>query len=272
MTSRGQEIAEHLDRVSQLIREVGAAYEMARRYRGLDSVCEERYLAPALEVASTLRRIARADTFDRELFERQVARLRQLHADCVAAIEGVRASDRYRHARAAWREGRVGALLQALPDIFAWIVPEQPTAPLYHPMSLRGSRADGEEHFLPASACADQVAALARDGIPADSAEHGLGTDGELRAVRLADAPRAFDTPIALRIEPAALDATAVCRLSPTGDFLVYVPCLRTRFEVLCAQTATDEWWAVRPDAYAGYLRELQEALAASGIPYRTEI
>jgi hypothetical protein len=272
VTSGGYNIADCLDQVSELIAEVGACYEAARRYRRLAGVCEERYLAPALDIASVLRRIVRSETPDRGLFERQIARLREVRAECGAAIEEVRATDLYRRARAAWHEGRGDELLRTLPGIFACIAPERPTAPVYHPVSLRGPRTEGGEHFIPATACADRLALLAREGIPAESVENGLGTDGEIHAVRLGDDPASFESPITLRIEPMALRDAAVCRVALTGDFLVYVPRLRTRFEVHCEPTVSDEWWSIRPDAYRSYLQELRDALAARNICCRTGI
>ena len=271
MTTQAQDIAESLELVNDLVAKIGAAYKNAGRYRRLAPTCETRYLGPALTISSALRRIIRSDEPRRVEIEGQIARLRELLAECEAAIDEVRASDLYRRTHLAWQEGDGEYLSHALPEIFSSVAAERPNAPLYYPIQLRNPRAEKREgHFTPAIALAERIALLARDGIPAESSGNGLGTDELIRAVPLGDDPESIESPVAVRIAPEALRAVAVCRVDLADDLLAYTPRLSAGVEVHCAPEAGDEWWAIRPDAYREYVLELRDALAARGIACRT--
>lgn len=272
MTTDRQRIGDRMDQVAVLVAQVGACYETARRYRRLAGVCEERYLNPALDIASTLRGIIRSEEPHRPHVEGQIARLRRLLTDCDAAIQEVRNAEPYRRAQTAWHEGNVAELWLALPDVFASVVPERPTVPLHYPVALRGRKAEPGEHFIAAIACADKIALLARDGIPAESLGAGLGTDDQIRAVPLTEDPSLSESPVVLQIDPSALRDVVVCRVGLAGDLLAYTPRLSARFEVQCAHEVDDEWWSTRPGAYRAYVRELQDALGARGIGCRTAV
>jgi hypothetical protein len=92
-----------------------------------------------------------------------------------------------------------------------------------------------------------------------------LGADAAIRAVFLEDDPDAASSPVTLVVEPARIGLPTF-RLGAAGEVLIYAPKVSPAPRVRCAATVSDEWWAVRPDAYARYVDDLERALAARGV------
>ena len=78
--------AEALDEIATLIGEIGRCYQRGRRYRAIAAVCEERYLARALEIGSRVRRARRVGDLDAPAAASLIATLRELQAECERAI------------------------------------------------------------------------------------------------------------------------------------------------------------------------------------------
>jgi len=73
------------------------------------------------------------------------------------------------------------------------------------------------------------------------------------------------ESPVVLALEAAAVPLPCF-RLEPAGETLVYAPRLVVPVRVRIAPSVTDEWWAVRPDAYAEFSATLTAELRARGI------
>jgi hypothetical protein len=254
--------ADALDEIATLIGEIGRCYQRGRRYRAIASTCEERYLARALEVGSIVRRARRLGDLAPQLVASLIATLRDLQAECERAIRGVRAGAPYRRALAAWEAGAFDEVAVLAQEVFAGVEPYGDCPALYHAVAIAG-RAGGPDRFITPHACADAVVALVRDGLVASEAPPDLGADESIRAVTLDDDPERLESPIALVIDPAGLP---VCRVAPSGDALIYAARLPVTPHVYIADGVSDEWWAVRPEAYADYARRLRVELTSRGV------
>jgi hypothetical protein len=256
-------VAHSLEHAAELLTEVAACYARARRYRAAAAVCEERYLARALAIGSELRARARADREDPAATAANTAELRRLIADCEATIAAVHASEPYRAAAHAWSEGRFDEVARWVPQLFDGVVPEADPGPLYFPVGVTSGRGGGE-HFLRASIVAERIERLVREGIPAADPPLARGADDHIHAVVLDDDPESGGSPITLML--VADLGLPRFRLEPAGEVLLYAPRLAAPTRVRCAATVSDEWWAVRPEAYGDYVGELVHELAAVGI------
>ena len=259
--------ADVLEEIAALISAVGRCYQRARRYRDIAALCEDQYLARALEIGSAIRKLGRGGGLDVHAAAAAEEALRDLLTGCESAVAGVRASDLYRRTVAAWEAGRSAEVAAAAPGIFTAVEPYPDCPTLYYPIPLTNRRGGGD-HFIAPSACADALAELARSGIIPPATALELGADDTIQAVLLCVDFENAESPVALAIEPSALDAP-ICRIGPAGDAVVYAARLRTPFRVHFAQVVTDEWWAVRPDTYDDYVDRLKPELATRGLSTR---
>jgi hypothetical protein len=258
--------ADALDIVAALTAEVGTCYQRARRYRALAARCEDFYLARALEIGSEVRRAARGGLTDTTALAAAVISLRTLVSECEAEIAQVRGGDAYRRAAAAWADDRWDEVAAAAPAIFAAVEPYDPCPTLYWAISITARRR-GDEHFISPAVCAAAILDARREGIRAAAPPPDLGADETVGAIVLTDDPETAESPVLLAIDPA--DLPPACRVAPAGDALIYARSLRVPFEVRLAESVTDEWWAVRPEAYREYAAGLRAELAASAITVR---
>jgi hypothetical protein len=258
------------ENAARIIEEFGVCYARARRYRAIAELCEERYLARVLTLGSDLRRELRvADAAGArgssvEDAATAVAELRALVASCADAIATVHASDSYRAATRAWADQRWDDVASLAAGLFDGVEPCTAPPMLYHAIDVTPRRRGGE-HFLPAAAVAERIAALARAGVAAADPVPDLGCDDAIRAVFLEDDPDAAPSPIALEVDAATIGLPTF-RLGGAGEVLVYAPSVRATTRVRCAADVTDEWWAVRPHAYTAYVDALEGELAARGM------
>ncbi len=246
-------------RATERLTEVARGYARARRYRAIAADCET-VLGRALTIGGVLREHAhdaRIGIVD------AVHELDVLLRELDAALRAVRAGVPYRAALAAWNEGRLRDVAAAAPAIFDGVSPDATARRLYLPIDVTAAR--GGEHFRPAAAVAEHVGELLRAGIPRADPPPGLGADEHLGAVVFDTNPETTDSPVTLVVPTAALTVPYV-RLEPAGDILVYAPRLAIAARVRLAPNVSDEWWAVRPDAYIRYGAELTAELAARGI------
>ena len=229
-----------LQEAARLIEEFGVCYTQARRYRQIAAECEDRYLARALAIGSEIRQQVRAED---EAVDPAIEELRRLCASCAAAIAAVRASAPYRQALHAWEEGRFLDVAVVAPAIFEGIEPYRAPDSVYHAV----------------------IATLIATGIAAAEPVPDLGADAAIRAVFLEDDPDAASSPITLVVEPERIGLPTF-RLGSAGEVLIYAPSVPPVARVRCAATVSDEWWAVRPDAYSRYVDDLERELAARGV------
>ena len=253
-----------IEDAARLITDLGRCYARARRYRAIAAECEERFLGRALAIGSVLRVHARAVGADSLVAGDAVRELTQLIADCDAAIQGVHDSATYRAARCAWDEGRFLDVAAQAAAIFDAVVPDAAATTLYVPVAVTSDTRRGD-HFLPAPVLVERIVALLRDGIPRSDPPPEIGADERLGVVMLEDDAETTGSPVALAIEAESLPLPRF-RLEPAGEVLVYTPRLRVPARVRLAAGVSDEWWAIRPDAYARYATALTEELAACGV------
>ncbi len=257
-----------LETAARLIAEVGDAYTRGRRYRAIADVCETQFLGRALALGGELRALARRGTPDPDAAARIVAELATIVTDCDAAIATVHASDGYRAAVDAWDAGDLDAVAGHARELFDGVVEDRTERPLFFPVTVTSLRSGGaaREHFLPVSTIAERIALLRREGVVAADPPPERGADDRLRAVLLDDDPDAAASPITLVWRPGVI-ALPRARLEPAGEVLVHAPRLAAGATgIRYARDVSDEWWAVRPDAYARYVEELTRELARRGI------
>jgi len=252
-----------LDEGARLIAELGGCYARARRYRAIAAECEDRYLGRALAIGSAMREWSRAAAPDHPACAAAIEELRKLASACEGAIGTVHASAPYRAAVSAWNEGRLHEVAALAPAIFDAIEPLLTPRPLHFAVSVAGRR--GGEHFLPPASVAERIIELVRTGLPAADPVPELGADESLRAVVLDEDPEAMEAPITVLVAPEDVP-WPLFRLEPAGEVFVYAPRLHARMRVRCALEVRDEWWAIRPEAYADYVAELERELAARGV------
>jgi len=253
------------DEAAQLIAEVGAQYARGRRYRAIADALETGFLGRALQLGGELRTLSRTAAPDSDAPATIVAELRRIVDECDAAIAAVQASDAYRAAVAAWDAARLDTVAELARELFDGVVEDRAERPLYAPVIVTRARGGGE-HFLSAAAVAERIAAAQREGVAAADPPPERGADDRIRAVLLDDDPDAATSPITLVWLPGTITLPRA-RLAPAGEVLVYAPRLdAAATRVRCARDVSDEWWAVRPDAYPDYVGELTRELAARGI------
>ncbi|HEY2388009.1 MAG TPA: hypothetical protein VGK30_13685 [Candidatus Binatia bacterium] len=249
------------EQATALLTEIGRCYGVARRYRAIAADCETSILDPALAIGGALR--APAGTARPEDVAEAVRELAALLDACNAAVRSVRAGATYRAAEAAWDAGRLVEVAALAPAIFEAVVPDTTAGTLHLPVTVTARR--GGEHFLLPAEVAARIDGLLRGGIARADPPPGLGADERLGVVVLETDAESDETPVALAVDSGAL-ALPRFRLDPTDEVLVYTPRLRVPARVRLAASVSDEWWAVRPDAYATFAAELSAALHARGI------
>jgi hypothetical protein len=249
------------EQATALLTEIGRCYGVARRYRAIAADCDTRILDRALAIGGELRAPRREP--EPGAVAAALRELGALLAECTGAMQRVRESATYRAAAAAWDQGRLVDLAACVPAIFDAVVPDTTAGVLYFPVPV--TRRRGGEHFLGAGDVAARVHVLLREGIPQADPPPGLGADDRLGAVVLDVDAESDETPVALAIDTDALPLPRF-RLDPGGEVLVYTPRLLVSARVRLAPAVSDEWWVVRPDAYAAFTAELSAALRARGV------
>ena len=257
-----------LARVADLIRDVGLAAERARRYRTLAASVAEPAFERALVIGTAIRRSLRDPERQRADAADAARELEALLAGCTRALTELQASDRYREAVAAVAAGATDRLARLAPALFSDVEPFSGARLVYWPVPIGGTRPAA--HFLPAAECAARIARWASDGLVAATPPPEVGADERIPAVVLAAEHDVAESPIALVVAADVFPAP-LCRLAGGTTVLFYAARVRVPFRVRAAAVVSDEWWAVRPDAYRTYVDELRSALAPSGIAFDVE-
>jgi hypothetical protein len=259
--------ADPLARVADLIRDVGLAAERARRYRALATSVAEPAFERALAIGASIRRSLRDPERQRADAGDAARELETLLDRCTRAVVDVQASAVYHDAVAAVAAGATGHVATLAPLLFSDVEPFPDARVLYWPVPIAGPRSAG--HFLPPEECAARIAEHAADGLVATLPPPELGADEHIPAIVLSAEHDVAESPIALAIEASALGAP-LCRLGGGTTAFFYAPRVRVSFRVRTAAIVSDEWWAVRPDAYRAYVEALRDALAPTGIGIET--
>jgi hypothetical protein len=251
------------DELERQVTAIGILAAELDRYHGAESAGAAALRAEALDLAARARRLYRESRPEAAA----VAALAEAGGKIADRIRGrldaLRDAPEYHAALAAWRAGAASNLARYIPAVFADVELAPAPCPLYHPVSVftRGSRPQR------VATLAANIARLLAEGLVASPEGDGAGTDRALRAVVLYASWETLDTPIALRVDTAALPSP-VFRHAGTGERLVYVERLRGPWTVVLAAGPSPERW---PDAgveYVDFLSDIRAALDAAGCPY----
>jgi hypothetical protein len=261
-------VSDPVERAAQLIREVGLAAQRARRYRGLAASVAEPAFERALAIGTAIRQALRDPVRQRAEAEHAAVELATTLERCTRAVAELQTEQPYREALDAVAAGALDRLARIAPAIFTDVEPFPDSRLVFWPVPIAGRTQTA--HFLPPSECAERIRRLALEGFEAATPPPDLGADERIPAIVLADEPDVTESPLAVVVEAAAFPAP-LCRLAGGSAALFYARRVRLPFRVRAAATLTDEWWAIRPDAYRTYVDELRASLAAIGIELETE-
>ena len=256
-----------LAEAAALIRDVGLGAERARRYRALATSLAEHMLDRSLELGSIVRRAGRDAGPAGDVIRAAIDELRSLQARCDAAIADVQASAAYREVAAAFAAGDVPRAAAHAVDVFADVERGDAPETVVWEVPVGGER--GGEHFIAPAECAARIEAVRRNGLRAASAAANLGGDETITPIALSADVTGIESPVALAYEPRALPGP-LCRIAGGALLIFYAECLRAPFSVHCAGTVTDEWWAIRPDAYVEWRTALEALLRTQGLVVTT--
>jgi len=256
-------LSDVLTEAAALIRDAGLSAECARRYRALATTIAEPTFDRVLELGSTIRRAGRdAPGSERELLA-AVEELRQLLARSEAGIADVRTSAGYREAVAAFAAGDAARTVPLAIAVFTDVVPGDSAGVATWDVPL--GTGPGGEHFVTPEECAARIVGIAGGGLPASSPPPHLGADDTITPVTLGVGLANADGPVTLAFEVEQLPGP-ICRLEHSTLALFYADRLHAPFAVRCAAGVTDEWWNIRPDAYAKWIEALGPLLQSQGL------
>lgn len=251
------------DAAATLIGQVGRIAQDARRYRALAVTVADPTFDRILQIGTAIRRADRAGECGP--IADAVEEMRALLHRCEQGIRDVQASTSYRELVVVLGTGPVARATELAATIFADVRVEVAGHPLFWTVPIAARRSP--EHFIPPDQCAGRIREVRQTGISAPTGTPDLGGDASIRPLRLATTIDGSDGPISLVYPPAALPGP-IGRLTESDVALWYAKSLRASFTVRAAATVNDEWWQVRPAAYAAYLERLGNELAAAGIPF----
>lgn len=259
-------VVDPVERVADLIREVGRTAQEARRYRALVTSVADPAFERALAIGTVVRQSLRDPERQRAEAAAAALELQTVLDGCQAAIADLQRSAVYAEALAALGTGASERLAQLAPAIFHDVEPFPNATLLYWPVPIAGRRPGA--HFLPPVDCAAQIAKIATEGLLAASPPPELGADDRIPAIVLADEHEVGESPLALMVDARAFPAP-LCRLASSNVALFYAARVRLPIRVRTAAAVDDEWWSIRPDAYRKYIDDLAAALATAGITVR---
>jgi len=237
------------------VADLGTLLVRARKYRR-DDAADRSLLDDALALGDRARRLHRHGALDAGAAREILGEVRALAARIRSVVAAARAAPAYRAAVAAFAAGDRAALAAAVPTIFAGVERVVSPPALFFPLAWQR-----RNRPRPVADVVVEVARCRDEGIPAEGDDMAPGTDPDLPAVVCA---ADTDDPVTLRFDASAIDAP-VHRLSDSGEFLVYVPCLRAPFRVVlrAALAADDDEGAAE---FPAWRAGLATALASAGI------
>lgn len=245
--------------------ELGTLYVAARSFTPLAGAAETELLPRITALGSRIRRWVRDGALDGTKVDAASLEVLSLRAEWNARLEAMRVSVDYAAARAAVAADRQRELAVAIPRVLTGLRPAMPPPPLFVPVSIAsGRRQPGTSPFLAPDAAAERISYLLRDGISA-SAEPAAAQAADLPSVTCADDPAALDTPVAVRVDCAALRAM-VFAVGESSTYRIFTSRPLTAGQVWLASGAADAWWEVYEMPYESFRDALRKELAARGI------
>lgn len=248
------------DEAAELIGQVGRRAQYAARYRALATTVAEPAFDRAIAIGSEIRQADR--TGRSELIAAAVRELREQLRRCEEGLRDVRASASYRALVEAYATADVQRATELAVRVFAGVTSDAPSVAMHWPVPISGGRS--ADHFISPERCVATIRRVLEEGIPAPEDAPALGGDDEVRPVGLTSSADTAESPITLLFEPRALPGPLGGLREDVG--LWYAERLRAAFTVTAATTVRDEWWEIRPDAYAEYVTALARALAEAGL------
>ncbi|MCC6848277.1 MAG: hypothetical protein IT294_07220 [Deltaproteobacteria bacterium] len=251
------------DDAATLIGEVGRSAEDARRYRALAATVADPVFDRVLTIGTDVRRAAREGRFGP--IAAAVDELRELLRRCEDGVRRVRESPPYHEMLRAYGTGSAVRAAELAATVFTDVDLALPTRTLHWTMPLTARLAP--DHFIPPEQCAEAIREIAANGLPAPADVPDLAGDASILPIRLLETIDGAEGPITLAYGSGSL-AGPLGRLTERKVWLWYAPKLRSAFTVCATDTVSDDWWQVRPSAYAAYLEALREHLDAVAIPF----
>jgi hypothetical protein len=257
-----------LAEAAALIRDVGLSAERARRYRALATSVAAPAFDRNLEIGSTIRRAGRDPGAEPSTIAVAIAELRDLLARTEAAVAAIHLDPSYRDAATAFRRGEVTRVASLATAIFTDVEPLRCSGTVAWEVPVAGERR--AERFASPETCVARIAAVQRDGLRATGTTSGFGGDETITPILLTTDPDGADSPLVLAYDARSLPGP-LCGLAGSAIALFYGRRLRAPFIVRAATTVSDEWWNVRPDAYAEWRAELAPLLQRAGLTLATD-
>lgn len=241
--------------------ELGTLYTTARGLTALAPDAERELLPRITAFGGRLRRCVRGGTLDAAAIDAASLEVLAVRSEWQTRVEAVRSSAAYRAACVALAADRQDEVAALIPRVFAGLRPAVLVPPLFVPMSVStGRRRPGTSPFLSAPEAAERIARLVHDGLEA-CGESGAAWEQDLPSVSCTDDPAVLDTPVALRVEPAVLRATAFAVVgSPT--YRVFTARRVAAGSVWLATDPADTWWEAYEVSYAAFRDALRDELA----------
>jgi hypothetical protein len=261
--------AEQLIALEAALAELSTLYTVAKGFTVLAARAEHELLTRIRALGSALRSRLRTGQLTEEEIGTTATEIMALGSQWRWELEQVRASTVYQRALSACAADEQAELALVIPQVLAGLRVVHPTPSLYFPVSVsRHRRRPGASPFLSAAECADSIAHLLSDGITPEPA----GTDWwerELTGTSCADTPAALDTPIALRLDAAAVRVT-VFAAADEPSLRIFTPRLHAPMSITLATAASDEWWEAYEESYGVFRDALRKALEERGHVVRT--
>ncbi len=243
------------------IADAGMLLVRAQKYRRGAGPEGAALLHDALGLGDAARRLGRRGALDAAAATVLLAEAQALGERVRTLLGGVQAEPAYQAAVAAHAAGDQAALARLVPAVFHNLEPVSSPPALYCTVTWRR-----RNRPRPATEIVTEVQRTGADGLAAEGDDLSPGADPAIPAVMFeGDLP--LDEPVVLRVAAGALPLP-VYRLLDAGQYLVYAPRVRPRFEVLLATALDATALESAPVDYARYRVELAAAFGAAGIGF----
>lgn len=256
--------AEPLVALEGAIAELGDLLDLVRRFTPLQEEAERDFHPAIAELGRDLRRRMRRRELDDAAVEEATRRILGLQAGWSARLGDLRTSATCEQARAALDPPGQEGLDRLLPALFADLHPVRPPRDLFFPFQpSSGRRRPGTSPFLSPAECADRLAQLRQDGLPAPAGTTWWERDFPCLEGAL-DGP-ATEAPIWLRV--AAEDLPPAFTIGHTPAARIYVRRLQAPLRIGLAEEVEDEWWQAYHGSFRTFAEALRKELKRLGLP-----
>ena len=248
--------------------ELSRLQAVACRYAPLRDQAEG-LLSQLMDLGSVLRRAVRRGPLSEDTAETAVAKILSLRDEWCSRLAGLRESQLYQSALAAYAAGDQKTLCGVLPALFAGLEVGCLEGPAYQALALTTHRRQpGASPFRSPAAVADTVVKMREEGL-VPRADSNEWWDEDLRSLSFADDLAALEGPAAVALD-ALPGGLAVFRY---GDAVrIFTPRLRVLCSVIVGTSSDDTWWEAKEGSYEQYRDTLRCELEAREIPVRIEL